>query len=281
MVEEKNGGTVPPEKTTAIAERPGDYALAILDTLEQTALSRLKRKDLVDIGGEPYLTQDGCNKVLNYLLCKGFNYSFLNTTRELTDGQTLDGRAKKEYVVKGTMRFEFPGGGVKEVETIGTCGTDDKLFGFVGDTPKSLDDINIGNIQKKAYTNALRRGLAEAFDCSGWSWQDIERICGVKQEDCKSIKHEKGKQGGKTMGTPEIEKMRSKIKEGFADVFGTDIEASKKWLLSVTAFGTYKGVYTVDYISAKQVPMVFEKLKDLCNLKNISTSWADEAVPNE
>lgn len=129
------------------------------ETLLRACVRGVKVNDIVDIGGKPYLTAPGCQKIAR--LC-GISMGPTEIEEERHD----DGH--RLYTVKGPGRW-----GGQVFEAIGTRSSRDKFFSEANSKAIHPNDIDMGDVKKAAFTNWMNR-LIKGILGLNYTWDDFE-----------------------------------------------------------------------------------------------------------
>ena len=132
------------DNVLALAQR-ADKMVEALNKIMQAAIRITTPKDWVLIGGTPYLQESGASKVarlfgISWQICEGYPKQELNK----------DGYPTFTY----RMMFRL---GTQTVEAEGMRSAADEFF--TGKNKKSVDEIDLADVKRAAYTNCLNRGI--------------------------------------------------------------------------------------------------------------------------
>lgn len=151
---------VEPEKAIELMEKRVD----LLKKFKVIALKATNRNDWVDLGGKPFLCASGVDKMASVL---GFSHVIIDYEKTFstdTKGQF--------YIYTASVRVFHPLLGSKD--NVGSATQRDPFFAKSGGEWKSSEDINEGNIKKKAMTNAISRGVNSLLGSKNLTWDEIE-----------------------------------------------------------------------------------------------------------
>lgn len=159
--------------------------------IKNIALRLTNENDWIDEGGEPYLEMSGCAKIRSF-----FGISIVDMRNEM---KLMEDAKGKYYLVvvygKGIWRGRIE-------EDVGIASTRDRFFG----KNKGLEDVDIGNVIKKAVTNLQNRLIKKLLGLF-FEWKDLEEA-GL---DVKKIKKVEYKKGDMEKVEKEIKELRDKI----------------------------------------------------------------------
>lgn len=132
------------DNVLAVAER-ADKLVGALNKIMQAAIKITNGKDWVLIGGTPYLQETGASKVarlfgISWKICDGFPKQEIN----------------KDGYPTYTYRMVFSMGGQK-IEAEGMRSAADEFF--TGKNKKNVDEIDLADVKRAAFTNCLNRGI--------------------------------------------------------------------------------------------------------------------------
>jgi len=152
------------------------------------------QQDWVDFQGKPYLASPGAERLMSRL---GISmYDLKGWEEVLPDGHK---------VFYYTATFEF---GRVKLTAMGTCSTKDQFFQvryeYVYDEHGKVkkdehgrplkkkillpvDDIDVGNVKKAAYSNLIVNGVTRVLGMRNLTWEQLEAI-GFKRDKAASVK---------------------------------------------------------------------------------------------
>lgn len=130
------------------------------------ALKFTNKQDWVDQQGKPYLQSSGAEKLITKF---GIKISDTRFEREQFDD---DEGVHYLYTVYGTASLQNG----TSLEVIGTCDTRDKFFGTNKGKFKPIQDVNLANIKKKAYTNFLVNAVTRLLGLRNLDWESLGGI---------------------------------------------------------------------------------------------------------
>lgn len=129
-----------------------------------TALSATTQSDWTNQGTKPYLQASGALKIARRFAIN--IYDTVITREELEDERG------KYYMYTVTGKASFPG--LREyVESLGTCSSRDKFFGMKDGKLKALQDVDMGNIKKKAHTNFQGNAVKDLLGLDNMTWEQL------------------------------------------------------------------------------------------------------------
>lgn len=136
--------------------------------------------------GKPYLENIGCMKIAQL-----WGVNFMDR-KFMPDGGERISDANGDYILFTVQgRAEFKG---RTVEDIGTCSTRDELFGRAGGKMKSLQDVDLTDVKKKAVTNMQGRLLKKILGLS-YTIEDLKEA-GIDMEKMGKVEYAGGGAGG-------------------------------------------------------------------------------------
>ena len=144
------------------------------------------QQDWVDFQGKPYLASPGAERLMSRL---GISmYDLKGWEEVLPDGHKI---------FYYTATFEF---GRVKLTAMGTCSTKDQFFQVRYEwhtTPDGkkekkkillpVDDIDVGNVKKAAYSNLIVNGVTRVLGMRNLTWEQLEAI-GFKRDKAASVK---------------------------------------------------------------------------------------------
>lgn len=169
--------------------------------------------DWVDQNGKPYLTGSGAEKIarrfgvkVHGVECKRFNEK--------------DNKGEY-YYFRYTGTFELPGG-LDSIEAIGICSSRDQFFAIitkkdVSGKPiyengkpvkilKPLEEVDISNIEKSAYTNMLGNGITRLIGLRGLTWEQLAPY-GITADKVSKVEYKNGKMKGGVISEPQRKRL--------------------------------------------------------------------------
>ena len=164
------------ERLAQVAEKRVEAVRKIL----QAALRLTNYQDWVDMGGRPYLTATGAEK-----LGAQFQISILDLQVEENERQDKKGKWI-EFVAKARFRM-----GEREIEAVGTCSTRTKFFGFVRGELKELEEVDLPSVRKAAISNCKRSGILTLLGLRSPTYEDL-KAAGIPIEKIPRVEYKKG-----------------------------------------------------------------------------------------
>lgn len=134
------------DNVLAIAER-ADKMVAALNKIMAAAVRVTTSKDWVMIGGTPYLQESGASKVARLF---GIGWKIHDGFPKVE----RDEDGFPTYTYRMTFRM-----GSQTIEAEGMRSAKDDFFAGKKDKRKSLDEIDLADVKRAAYTNCLNRGI--------------------------------------------------------------------------------------------------------------------------
>ena len=172
-----NGGvpqeTIPVNENESIVEVHQESEVDALQIIEQrnalfqrvmsVAIAATSAHDWVDMGGKPYLQSSGAEKVARRFGVRIFDV--------VCDREDLDDESGRYYLYTVTGKAAM--GERDIIEAIGTCSSRDKFFGRAQGKNKLIQDVDIANIKKKAYTNFTVNAITRILGLRNMTWDDL------------------------------------------------------------------------------------------------------------
>ncbi len=169
------------DNVLALADR-ADKMVGALNKIMQAAIKITNGKDWVLIGSTPYLQETGASKVarlfgISWKICDGFPKQEIN----------------KDGYPTYTYRMIFAMGG-QQVEAEGMRNAADEFF--TGKNKKSVDEIDLADVKRAAFTNCLNRGIKSILP--GLRNLDVAALeeAGIKVGESKGYTFKTGSKGG-------------------------------------------------------------------------------------
>ena len=180
------------DNVLAIADR-ADKMVGALNKIMQAAIKITTAKDWVLIGGTPYLQETGASKVarlfgISWKICDGYPKQELN----------------KDGYPTYTYRMTFSMGG-QTIETEGMRNAADDFFAGRSDKRKSVDEIDLADVKRSAYTNCLNRGIKGILP--GLRNLDVSDLiaAGLDASKVNGYTFKEGSKGGKSSKAEDSE----------------------------------------------------------------------------
>ncbi|MBP9786047.1 MAG: hypothetical protein KBC72_00445 [Acinetobacter sp.] len=179
-----NDKPIEAELITLPTTSPGSDALdiiekrhAIFERVLSVAVAATGVNDWKDMGGKPYLEASGCEKA-----ARRFGVSIYDVSVEREDLNDDNGRYYL-YTVMGKASL-----GSESIEAIGTCSSRDKFFG----AKKQMQDVDIANIKKKAYTNFMGNAVRKLLGLNNMTWDQLAKFGIGKGGNVTKVNYDKG-----------------------------------------------------------------------------------------
>ena len=150
----------------------------------EVAIRATSQGDWIDQNGKPYLQASGAEKVARRFGVRIFDVEI--ERENITD----DNGIYYLYTVTGKAAL---GSGNESIEAIGTCSSRDKFFGRSHGENKKMEDVDIGNVKKKAYTNFMGNAITRLLGVRNLSWEDIAKY-GITRNDKSSVTYKGNEQ---------------------------------------------------------------------------------------
>ena len=180
------------DNVLALADR-ADKMVTALNKIMAAAIKVTVPKDWVIIGGTPYLQESGASKVARLF---GIGWKIHNGYPKVE----RDGDGYPTY----TYRMTFTMGGAS-IEQDGSRSARDEFFaGKRSDKngnalkQKSVDEIDLGDVKRSAYTNCLNNGIKRILP--GLRNLDVSALesAGLKVSEIRGYTFKEGSRGGNT-----------------------------------------------------------------------------------
>ena len=152
-----------------------------------------------------------------------------------------------------------------ETSEIGTCSSRDDFFGKKGGEFKPISEVDATDIKKKSFTNWANRIIKKLLGLS-FTWEELSVLSNnsISRTTVKTVQFAQGSKGGNT-DSPETKSKRDEIRKMLLLINDGEEASAKKMLEEMTAFqgtnGPVKGKNNVQFLSEKQVPMIYNQLK--------------------
>jgi hypothetical protein len=233
------------DNLVAIAQA-AEKRVAAIRRIKAVALSVTNKNDWLDQEGRPYLWGSGAEKVARLF---GISWRVDEPVLYVED----DGHYA--YTYKG----EF-GMGVSTIEAIGSRSSRDPFFSRSHGQDVPLDKIDRQDVKKAAYTNCVGNGVTRLLGIRNLTWEEVEEFAKFKRGDTRGVKYQKAEM------SEEAKDQRAELRRMILEMAGSDSEAAKDILLSLTTFvgrdgKEVAGKRRVDDLSERQVPVTYGKVK--------------------
>ena len=225
----------------------------LLDTVKEVALKATNNQDWVDQNGTPYLTGSGAEKVIRRFGLKVW---------QVRSEKFRESDAKGEYYyfrTTGKVGFnenEF-------IEAIGSCSSRDQFFAKRNGVLMPIEEVDIINIEKSAYTNFLVNGATRFLGLRNLEWNEVEKY-GIKKAAVSKVEYKSGKKSSKWSADHE-DKAKRIGNFLLADADG-DKKIASESLRELTKWKDkegkeIEGKTELKNLSGKQIDMLWTKLK--------------------
>lgn len=190
-------------KTEVLDLEPASDALEIIERRNKlwekvmaVAIKSTSTSDWIDQDGKPWLQGSGSEKVARRFGVRIFD---IEQVRE-----DLEDDRGKYYLYTTMGKVSLPG--VQDIiEVIGTCSSRDKFLGTNNDESKyrKYEDVDVGNIKKKSYTNFVGNGITRLLGLRNLTWEDLGKY-GISSKGKTKVSYDKGKKKSsiKEKGSP-------------------------------------------------------------------------------
>ena len=267
--------SVDPRAVMQYAETMGKIRVACLKTTN--------KRDWVDLGGEPYLTATGADKVANLF---GVCLKHETPVKEFKESITAEGTSFPYYTYTTKVIGEFLNPMTKQLvirDDEGSCSSKDPLYAVRSKWGKDengkpvketwflpMSEVDEANIRKKSITNADNRVLKKMLGLAGLSWDDLKEF-GINKEGVAGVSYDKGSKGGQSntnsAETVDIKNKIQKIVWAYTD--GDETEKPKNYgdnLKTLTTWTNsegkvFEGVTSLNSVSDKAANVVYGKAK--------------------
>lgn len=195
-----------------------DKRTAVIDKLTEIALKKTNKHCWNDMGAFPYLNIAGGERVARIFMVR-----IEGMTSEKRWAEDENGRY---YMYSFRAKFSLPGM-LDSTWEVGTCSQRDQFFGkrkipkldedgkqmrnedksvMLEEIILPMTDIDEGTIMKAAWTNCKIRGIRSLVGLQGVTWEELERVAGIKRADIKSIQFAAKKKGGQSYPASDSQK---------------------------------------------------------------------------
>ncbi len=229
--------------------------LALQDRIRKMAINLTNQNDWIDQNGKPYLEISGANKI---------SAAFGISTKETIPKKEFCNDDRGEYI-----QFKFIGTlclGNREISAIGISSTRDDFFCKRRGEILPLSEINLNDVEKKAFTNFLNRGVKSLLGLS-YTWDEIEKYSNGKiiRQKVTGVSYSKGFKGGSSE-TKETKDLRVEIHRMLLEIEGGDEAEAAKLLEMITQWKNSEGKILagkkdVKDISERALPVAYGKVK--------------------
>ena len=157
-----------------------------LDQLQQVkklALRLTNQQDWVDLGGKPYLSSSGLEKIKDL-----FKVGWSDMSREKLEREDARG---KFYVYVFTAKFWSKTLHSEPIVAIGKRSSRDEFFAKGKEGWKPVEDIREDDVLGAAYTNLLANGISRTLGLRNFTWEEVQEFAKFKREDVSSVKYQK------------------------------------------------------------------------------------------
>lgn len=156
--------------------------------LRELAIRSTTPSQWCDQGGKPYLMAGGAEAVAR--MC-GIKVTEVSNPPRREEHSDKNG-PYFEYVYTGTV--SLPGDFDRIEGATGSCTSRDSMLGTGGGN-KTIEDIDPGDIRKKAQTNLLQRGITQLLGLRNLEWSDLAPF-GIFPEGAPRVDYKAGAKGG-------------------------------------------------------------------------------------
>ena len=238
-----------------------------IEVVTEEALRATTNRDWIDEEGTPYLMGSGADKVI-----RTFALSLWDVESKMIWTEDTEGRYYY-FSVQGKVGFSKNEFG----EYIGTCSSRDAFFAKRGGEYLPLSQVDIGNIEKKAYTNFIVNACGRFLGLRGLTWEIVTKITGIKKKECDAVKYH----------TKKIERDEETLSQEIrlrAYVLAINNENEKEsadWLFKETTWEkgdkTIAGKKNLKHLTVAQLAWLFKKHEsDILDFENPKRKFQDK-----
>lgn len=209
----------------------------------KTALLRITdQEDWMDQSGKPYLLDAGVQKVARIAKVE---FTDMDCTRH--DAVDEDGTKWIQF------RCQLTGHWNRMAHAdVGIASTKDAFFAKSRGQKVSLDRIDLGNVEKKAVTNAQHRVLTKLLGLSP-TWNQL-RSAGVLRSEAQGVRYQG--QGRKDDGVGQWSQEKGRLEHMLLELVNGNHDAREEWLEK-----TFKRKVDVKGLSNKDVAWVLPQIE--------------------
>jgi len=191
------------EKAEVVAVEAEEYALSpdtilresearaeLMATVSRGVVKACHQRNIIDMGGNPYITDDGCEKIAR---AAGISFSS-PVVKEYWD---KEGKAPEWCV-------EIEGTGTMFGQTITDFGCCTSADSFIANRKISIPQMR-NEVKKKAYANWRGRIVRGMLGLKELTWAELNSI-GFEQGSSARVEYEKGATSGKSDGGDDARK---------------------------------------------------------------------------
>jgi len=222
----------------------------IVEECRALAIKETQPEDWYDYGGNPGMDIGAAERIR---LLFGLQAYALHVEREDRGDSKGDFYI---YTVTGKI-----GNDREQMEILGSQ-TSRKAF-YARSQNKDIDsiDVNEGNVKKDAISNWWVNAVSRFLGLRGLTWERLEEISDGKITKAKGQKVD-FKSGKAERSDADIDKA-TKIWMWLLEINGQGVQPAKNQLKSLTAFNDFKGYTDISKVSAKVLPRLYGKVKEL------------------
>lgn len=171
----------------------------LFDRMREVAIRSTNSRDWSDQGGEPYLESTGVEKA-----ARRFGVRIFDVEIEKEDFEDDKGKYYV-YTVSGKASISKR----DTIEVIGTRSSRDKFFSKQGNGFKPIQDVDLPNIKKSAYTNFYVNAVTRLLGLRGLTWEELAQY-GITKDGKASVKYDKGANKAEASKRTEQAEMNAK-----------------------------------------------------------------------
>ena len=234
------------EQAVNIAE----HNIEIFRKIKNIVLKATHAHDWIKMGNNYQITGAGSERIAGLI---GVNWSETNQNKTYSEDET-----GKYYIYEYRAQFSF---GKRIIEAIGTCSQRDKFFSVKGKQVLPTSEIDETNVMKAAYTNMIMNGVSRILGIRGISAEDLT-AAGFKLDDIAEVNYRESGEDSDSAA-----QKRKDIREYLLSKHNGDKQAAIQELIKLTEFkgrdgNMVAGKNNIDALSAKQIDILYGKLKD-------------------
>lgn len=244
------------------------------DKIRMLSIKMTSPNDWIDQAGRPYMEYTGATKIAKAFGVKIYGEDETKGPKMTKDVLADDKGDYYIYKVEGCAEWNK----IKQPQ-IGMCSTRDGFFGKTAEGYKPLSEVDLTNVQKKAYTNFLNRVIKTLLGLS-FTWEEIEEMSGGKitRGKCTSFTYATGSRGGKNETKEAGEKKKEFAKKLMEKCSGDKI-LCETVLEIMTRYKDKPGKKSFKQMTEKQVDFLLKTFDQKVN--DAFTKMESEKIERE